>query len=92
MFTRDLENWDYIDIDDVPCYISGSDRLVIFKDFYESEDQGRPQWFWRVYDEGIGDLAGEDLLTDDTYDHELGPFNNPQEAYADIIEQGMNRS
>lgn len=91
MFTRDLENWEYCDTDDVPCYISGSERIVIFKDFYETDNIGRAQWYWRVYDEGIGDLIGEDLLEDDTYDHELGPYDTPQEAYADIIEQGMNR-
>ena len=92
MFPRDLEDWFYIDEDNVPRYISQSGNIVIMLDPFETEEQAEHQWLWRVYDYGVPDLDGYDLLADDTWDHEFSYFDDVADAYNDIRLKGMERS
>jgi hypothetical protein len=92
MFSRDLEEWFYTDEDNVPRYISPSGTIVIMLDPFETEEQDSNCWLWRVYDNGVPDLEGYDLLADEEYDHEFSYFDDMNDAYNDILLKGMERN
>ena len=85
---RDLEEWEYFEDGYTAWYLSPSQRLVIIRD---------PQlagscWLWRVYDNGVPQADGADILADTFWDHELGYFDTPYDAYDDVRNKGMERT
>ena len=84
----DLETWNYREDSHCARYESPSRTIVILKEI----GQDSPGWRWRVYDNGIPEVNGEALVSDDGYDHELGCFADAWAAYNDVRAKGMERT
>ena len=89
MSYRDLESWEYFETNFSTWYISPSHTILIMKNPYEDNALC---WFWRVYDDGLPQLEDEELLYDETWNHDIGFFATAFEAYQDICAKGMERA
>lgn len=90
---RDLDEW-YYTTDGLRCprYISPSKRILIMEDPIEIDEDGSTSWFWRIYNDGVPEIGGHELLSDTSWDYQFYYFENAAEAYFDMLDKGMMRS